>query len=208
MVSLYDNNGMNFGGGGAVANQGGQGFLGTALGALGGPIGMGIATIGGGLLQGFLGGNAQKSFYDDMNARITAASSEARGNQIYGNLVARNAGSFNQLALDQRMLAQNNADSSSAAFSRAGLSGIGESQKRSADIGAYLKGRSARDAYKLELQQLAGQQQNREVAAIQSLMQTPYGSVSPASSALAGAGSGMEAFVNARYADQMAGRSA
>ena len=163
-------------------------------------------VVAAGALSNFLGANRQSSFYNDLQGRITGASSPDRLDAIFRTLIQAESGTFNRISRGEQLGAQTSAERTRASFRRAGLSGVGESVAGGADISAFLKGQRARDVFRIELLKRAQDQQRLEVNSLMGLLNTPFGAVSPASAALSGAGTGIEALVNAKYAEQLAGR--
>jgi hypothetical protein len=173
----------------------------TALSFLSGPTGMAVTT-GLGLLQGWLQGRAQSQ----LRNRINEVSSPDYLFGLQAQFARQQAGQFADIARAEQLGAQTAADRTRARYNRAGLSGVGDAVAQNAEIGSFLTGRAAANRLKLESLRMAQEQRNAELQALSGLMGTPYGSASPMSMAIAGAGTGLEAAVKAAYANQMSGR--
>lgn len=184
-----------------------QGLTGAATGAsfLANPlVGLGIAGVG--AFTSFLGARSQRKFFDDISGRIEDTLSPQGFQSRYRDLLGQNAG-FEQSALAaSRIQAEAQGAGTAARFRRAGLSGVGETLAQGVQSGVASRSRRARDAFRMELAKQAREQQFAEARALQGLLQTPYGAVSPTSAALSGAGVGLEAWQNAKFAEQLAGR--
>ena len=126
---------------------------------------------------------------------------------LRAKLMSVNSGAFAAIQQGANLTAGAEQGRAEANFSRAGLSGLGESQKTSSAFKSFLTSRKATTALSLEMMKQAQSQQQTQLAALQGIMQTPGGAASPLGASLAGAGSGLEAFTNAKYADQLAGRT-
>ncbi len=175
---------------------------GSAGAMLGGPIGAGIG-IAAGAAVGYLQSLAQKNFQN----RLIETASTSNLMDIRAKLMNANSGVFASIQQGAVLTAGAEQGRAEANFSRAGLSGLGESQKTSAAFKTFLSSRKATTALSLELMKQAQAQQQSQLAALQGIMQTPYGAADPLSASLAGAGSGLEAFTNAKFAEQLAGRT-
>lgn len=178
--------------------------MGNPLGFLAGPWGM-AATTGVGLLQGYLQGNTQRDRYNRFQTRLNEISSPEYLNRLTQQMRTQRAGEFSAITRGSQLSGQAAADATRARFARAGLSGVGERVSRGAETQAIMQGRQTSARLSMEIARMAAQQRDAELRSMQALMNTPYGNVSPISSAIAGAGSGLEAAVNAAYANELAG---
>jgi hypothetical protein len=185
---------------GNIASSAGSGA--ATGGMLGGPIGAGIG-LAAGAAMGYLKSRAQKQLQD----RLREVASPEHLNDLRAKLVGMNSGAFQAIQQGAEMTAGAEQGRAESNYARAGLSGMGESHKTSAALRSFLTSRKASSALSLEIMKQAQQQQQTQLAALQGIMQTPHGAADPLSASLAGAGSGLEAFTNAKYADAMAGRT-
>ena len=169
-------------------------------------VGLGIAGVG--AFASFLGARSQKNHFNDMQGRIDQALSPEALDETYQGLLGRSSGAIQAMRTDSRLQGQAQGGAAMAQFRRAGLSGVGETVSQGIQSGITSRSQRASEAFKFELMKQAQQQQYAQVQAMQGLMQTPFGGVSPAQASLAGAGAGLEAFGNSAYAEQFYGRRA
>lgn len=167
-------------------------------------VGLGIAGVG--AFTSFLGARRQRKFFEDIQGRFEEALSDEAIGARYRSFLAENRGAFTAQERDVRVEAEARATGAAARFRRAGLSGIGETVGAGIKANISTRARRARDVFRVELLKQARETQFAEAQAIRGLLSTPYGAVSPASAAIGGAGAGLEAFQNARFAEQFAGR--
>ena len=174
--------------------QAGAGFL-------GGPFALPtIAAIG--AFSSFLGARSSQG----LEQRFTEAGSEERLDEIFRANLGRQSGAFAASQRGERARAEARGGATVARFRRAGLTGVGEGVAQGVRAGVSLNAQRARDSFRLEILKNSQRQQQQEQAALLSLMGTPHGGVSPTSAALGGAGAGIEAVQNARFAEQFFGK--
>ena len=170
-----------------------------------GPL-VGLAATGVGAFTSFLGAQSQRRFFENLTGEVRGTFGVGPQQQRFQNLLKLNQPFLASGEASARGMAATEGERVAGRFRRAGLSGIGEDQAAGARRAAFSRSRRASDAFKLELARQAQEQIIGERQALMGILQSPFGAVSPAAAAVSGAGTGLEAFVNANFAEQLAGR--
>jgi len=190
-----------------LSNSTAPGLATAGAGFLGGPFALPLMA-GIGAFSSFLGARSSNNRFKDLQDRFDTAGSQDRLDEIFRRNLGRQSGAFSASQRGEQAQAQASGNAAAARFRRAGLSGVGEDVGEGISAGVNLNAQRARDSFRLEILKNSQQQQQQEQASILALMQTPHGGVSPTSAALGGAGAGIEAVQNARFAEQFYGRRA
>jgi len=184
---------------GSSAQEGAKGGL------LGGPAGMGIG-VGVGLLSHYLGANAQKGFFNEMQKKLEGIRSQEHLDKLYASQRRTGSPFLADLGRAADTTALSTARSISGAGRRRGFGSVASLQASGAAASVHMNRRATESAFAIEQMKMARAQQDSEARDVAMLLGTPYGAVSPGQAALAGGGAGMEAVNTARYFETLAGR--
>lgn len=165
-----------------------------------------LIGTGVGALSQWLGANQQQKFFNQMQERLTTIRSPEHLRQLFGEQRRMASPYLNDLQVGTNMRATSAARSVSAQGQRRGFGAVSGLQAEGAVNDLFMGRRQTESALALEQLKMAMAQQDSQARDVMGLLQTPYGAVSPAQSALAGGGVGLEAVQTANYFETLAGR--